>query len=65
MPAEASSRRRNALVPADTTDLPAQLESLFHVVWQCEEEWRLDDRIDLALRRDNAVARAGKPRPGR
>lgn len=39
-------------------DLAAQLESLLHTVWQCEAEWRLDDRIDLALRRDAAARRA-------
>jgi len=43
-------------------DLPAQLESLFHMVWQCEEGWRLDDRIDLALRREEAVARTTRAR---
>lgn len=45
------------LVPAEPPDLPAQLESLLHLVWQCEKEWRLDDRIDLAFRREEAAAR--------
>ena len=31
-------------------DLQTQLEALFHQVWLCEAEWRLDDRIDVALR---------------
>jgi len=30
-------------------DLHSQLETLLHQVWECEAEWRLDDRIDLAL----------------
>jgi hypothetical protein len=44
-------------------DLATQFESLLDVVWQCEREWRLDDRIALSLRRDQAVAasRAGAP----
>jgi len=33
----------------DTPDLQSQLEALFHTVWDAEENWRLDDRIDLAL----------------
>ena len=37
-------------------DLATQFESLLDVVWQCEREWRLDDRIALSLRRDQAVA---------
>jgi len=31
-------------------DLQSQLEDLLSAVWAAEEEWRLDDRIDLALR---------------
>lgn len=62
MTAETSSQPGNALVPVQPPDLPAQLESLLHLVWQCEEEWRLDDRIDLALRREAAVARAANLR---
>ena len=31
-------------------DLQSQLEDLLSAVWTAEEEWRLDDRIDLALR---------------
>ena len=37
-------------------DLATQFESLLDAVWQCEREWRLDDRIALSLRRDEAVA---------
>jgi len=36
---------------ASPPDLTSQLESLLHQVWLCEAEWKLDDRIDLALRR--------------
>lgn len=57
MSAEVSTWR-SVLVPADSPDMAAQLEGLFHVDWECEKEWRLDDRIDLALRRDEAAARA-------
>jgi hypothetical protein len=31
-------------------DLHSQLEELRMHVWACEAEWRLDDRIDLALK---------------
>ena len=34
---------------ATEPDLDTQLETLLHQVWECEAEWRLDDRIDLAL----------------
>ena len=34
---------------APEPDLHSQLETLLHQVWECEAEWRLDDRIDLAL----------------
>lgn len=30
-------------------DLQTQFEDLLSAVWTAEEEWRLDDRIDLAL----------------
>jgi hypothetical protein len=40
----------------EIADLATQFESLLDVVWQCEQEWRLDDRIALSLRRDGAVA---------
>jgi hypothetical protein len=32
-------------------DLQTQFEDLLASVWAAEEEWRLDDRIDLALKR--------------
>lgn len=49
-------------MPAERTDRPAQLENPFHLVWQCEEERRPDDRIDVALRPDEAAARAARLR---
>jgi hypothetical protein len=30
-------------------DLWGQLESLLDTVWECERQWRLDDRFDLLL----------------
>jgi len=37
--------------PIDEPDLQSQLESILDSVWDAEENWRLDDRIDLALGR--------------
>jgi hypothetical protein len=31
-------------------DLQTQLEDLLSAVWAAEEEWKLDDRIDMAVR---------------
>ncbi len=36
-------------------DLRTQLEDLLSAVWAAEANWRLDDRIDLAVRRWRAV----------
>lgn len=58
MRAETGSRRSAALAAADPPDLASQLETLLHAVWECEEDWLLNDRIDLALRREQASARA-------
>jgi hypothetical protein len=43
--------RREAMNSEASTspDLQAQLESLFDSVWQCERQWRIDDRFDLML----------------
>ena len=45
--------RGNRLPPRqldpDTPDLQSQLEDILDAVWTGEENWRLDDRIDLAL----------------
>ena len=35
---------------AVTPDLQTQLEALLDQVWECEADWRLDDKIDLALK---------------
>lgn len=34
----------------EAPDLPTQYESLLDEVWKCEAEWRLDDRIDMAMK---------------
>lgn len=31
-------------------DLHSQLEGLFDAVWEAEENWRFDDRLDQAVR---------------
>lgn len=36
------------------SDLAECLETLFHEIHQLEAEWRLDDRIALAVRRQGA-----------
>jgi hypothetical protein len=33
----------------EVPDLHSQLEALFATVWDAEENWRFDDRIDLAV----------------
>jgi len=49
MMAKKPSRRHS-----DGPDLQTQLESLLDEVWNCESTWRLDDRIALAIKIDNA-----------
>jgi len=39
---------------AAAPDLATQLEDILHCVWTAESNWRLDDRIDLAVRRFRA-----------
>jgi hypothetical protein len=41
----------------DTPDLQTQLEGILDAVWASEEEWRLDDRISLALAVERKRAR--------
>lgn len=36
--------------PPAPPDLETQLEDLVIEVWRCEADWRVDDRIDLALK---------------
>lgn len=44
-PPEEPMRRRAASGPPD---LQSQLEGLLDAVWESEDNWTLDDRIDLA-----------------
>lgn len=39
---------------ARVPDLHSQLEALLHAVWAAEENWRFDDRLDLAFKRRSA-----------
>jgi hypothetical protein len=41
---------------ATVPDLQTQLEDLLSAVWAAEANWQLDDRLDLAVRRQRAVA---------
>jgi hypothetical protein len=43
------SQRRTEWKPG-LSDLQSQLEELRVHVWDCEADWRLDDRIELAVR---------------
>jgi hypothetical protein len=50
MTVNVKSRQRRPSTPNPTTpDLQTQLEALLDMVWDSEANWRLDDRIDLAL----------------
>ena len=50
MPAHLKSRRTRPSTPGPVApDLQSQLEELLDTVWDAEANWRLDDRIDLAL----------------
>jgi hypothetical protein len=51
MPAHVKSRRTRPSTPRPVVapDLHSQLEELLDTVWDAEANWRLDDRIDLAL----------------
>ena len=44
----------------EVPDLHSQLEGLLDQVWNCEAEWRFDDRLDLALRRMPRAPRRGR-----
>lgn len=45
-----SHRNRPSIVRRpEVPDLQTQLEELLNTVWDAEANWRLDDRIDLAL----------------
>ena len=43
------SQNRAEWNPA-VSELQSQLEDLRMHVWACESDWRLDDRIDMAMR---------------
>ena len=43
------SQNRAEWNPA-VSELQSQLEDLRVYVWACESDWRLDDRIDMAMR---------------
>lgn len=43
---------------AEDADLATQLEDILRAVWEAEADWRLCDRIDLAVRLDHARRRA-------
>jgi hypothetical protein len=50
MPAHLKSRQSRISAPRPAPpDLQSQLEELLDSVWDAEANWRLDDRIDLAL----------------
>jgi hypothetical protein len=50
MPAHLKSRRKlPTAAPKAAPDLQTQLEELLDKVWHAEANWRLDDKIDLAL----------------
>ena len=36
--------------PARRFDLHSQFEDILNAVWGAEENWRFDDRLDLALK---------------
>jgi hypothetical protein len=43
----------------DAEDLSTQYETLLDQVWKCEQEWRLDDRITLAVGRGGRLPEDG------
>jgi hypothetical protein len=40
----------DARAGAEIPDLHSQLEDLWNAVWAAEKEWRLDDRLSLAVK---------------
>lgn len=34
----------------EVPDLQTQLEEILNAVWKAEADWRLDDRLDMALK---------------
>jgi len=39
----------------EVPDLQTQFEQLLNTVWEAEANWRLDDRIDLALGKRRSI----------
>jgi hypothetical protein len=39
------------------TDLHSQFESILDAVWAAEENWRFDDRLDMALKTRRQASR--------
>jgi hypothetical protein len=50
---------------SDTPDLHTQLESMLDQVWRSEADWRLWDRLDAALLRENLREQRAKHVDGR
>ena len=50
---------------SDTPDLHTQLESMLDQVWRSEADWRLWDRLDAAVLRENRREQRTKHVDGR
>lgn len=56
MPDETASRpeerrsRQRVDRRVEVPDLQTQLEEILNTVWKAEANWRLDDRLDMALK---------------
>src|SRR4030088_146624 len=63
--AESAARSDTLLrgVAAGVPDVQTQLETLLDQVWRCEADWRLDDRINLAVRWVGGLGGPGCARP--
>jgi len=46
----------------DQPDLQSQLESLFDQVWRSESDWRLWDRVDQAVMREDLRTKRAEQR---
>ena len=47
-----AAMQQNDDATSETTDLFTQLETILATVWAAEQEWRLDDRISLAVEQE-------------
>lgn len=50
---------------SDAPDLHTQLESMLDQVWRSEADWRLWDRLDAAVLRENLREQRAKHMDGR